>query len=458
MKVPMIIKNKEQLATTRIRKAALEIVEAGIERVLPSTVLEKGIHFDADRKMLQIDDDIFSISNGRIFVIGGGKASGLMAKSLEIIVGLDQITDGIVLCKETQIRPKHIKTLNAGHPIPDQRGISGVQSMLQLKNQYSICRDDFVICLISGGGSALMPFPANGITLSDKRILTEQLLLSGASINEINAVRKHISNIKGGRLGQFFSPATIISLIISDVVGNDLSVIASGPTFPDSSTFADALKILQQYGLFEKAPPAVIELLKKGCQGSIPETPKTLDNCYNYIIGDNLLALEAMAEKAKDLGFNPRILTSQQKGDTQTVAEYIAKEVLKPINQEFDVFLLGGETTIKLPEIAGKGGRNQHYAAVSLDAMKVCPDEWALCSIGSDGSDYLSEVAGAIVDRHTITCLDNENIEVQPFLDSCDSNTLLNKVGNSIVVTGNTDTNVGDLIVYILDRKNKSED
>ena len=227
----MIIKNKSQLATTEIRKVALEIIEAGIERVLPSTVMKSTIRFDHERRMVHIDDDVFSASSGRIFVIGGGKASGLMAESLENILGTDNITEGIVICKGSGIKTSKIKLVQAEHPIPDKRGVEGVRNILQLKDRFSICRDDLLLCLISGGGSALMPCPADGISLEHKRKITEMLLASGAAINEINAVRKHLSKIKGGRLGQFYFPATVISLILSDVIGNDLSVIASGPDF-----------------------------------------------------------------------------------------------------------------------------------------------------------------------------------------------------------------------------------
>ena len=251
---------------------------------------------------MNVNGDIYPVSGGRIFVIGGGKASGLMAESLENLLGPENITDGVVTCKGNHFHTGKIKIVRAGHPIPDQRGTDGVRRMLHLKDQYAIGRDDLVLCLISGGGSALMPCPADGVSLKDKQRVTELLLACGAEINEINTVRKHLSTVKGGRLGHFYSPATVISLILSDVIGNDLSIIASGPTFPDASTFADAYNLLKKYNLLSKIPEAVTGLLEKGCRGLEAETPKALDNCHNYIIGDNTLALQAMAQKASETG------------------------------------------------------------------------------------------------------------------------------------------------------------
>ena len=230
------------------------------------------------------------------------------------------------------------------------------------------------------------------------------------------------------------------------------------PTFPDSSTFEDALDVLQRYSLVSETPTSVLNLLEKGRQGLSEETPKTLDNCFNYIIGDNSLALQAMAQKARELGFHPHIISNKQKGDTKTTADCRAAEIISLKNTGYDVFLLGGETTLKLPKKAGKGGRNQHYAAASLLAMKGCEDEWAMASVGSDGSDFLADIAGGIVDNTSLDCLAKKKIKVESFLATCDSNSLLNKLGNSLVVTGDTETNVGDLIVYILNRSHRTRE
>ena len=446
----MIIKNKETLATTELRKKALDIVEAGIARVLPPSIMRAAVKYDAANRILTVNGNTHRLSTGRVFVIGGGKASGLMVEALEDIIGPANISVGMVNCKSEHYKTSKTKIILAGHPIPDERGINGVKEMLALKERYYINENDLVICLISGGGSALMPCPIDEISLRDKQSITELLLSSGAEIDEINAIRKHLSKIKGGRLGHFYSPATVISLILSDVIGNNLAVIASGPTFPDSSTFLDAYNVLKKYDLLARVPESVIDFLRKGCRGEVAETPKTLDNCYNYIIGDNKLALEAMLEKANEVGFTPYIVTAEQKGDTTTVACSKAKEILSLRYSGYDAILIGAETTPRLPAIAGKGGRNQHYAAMSILAMKQYPGEWVVASVGTDGSDFLPDVAGAIVDNDSLDDAKAKGIDVKSYLNRYDSNTLLDNIGGSLVITGDTGTNVGDVILYLL--------
>ncbi|TES83247.1 MAG: DUF4147 domain-containing protein [Dehalococcoidia bacterium] len=450
-KVAMIIKNRRELATTKSRDKALQIIEAGIKRVLPPNIMKAAVSYDAPHHAIKIQGDTFPLSpTGRIFVVGGGKASGLMAQALEDIVGIGNITAGMVNFKGGQVKSQKIKTVIAGHPAPDQRGLSGVGGMLALKNRYSIGENDIVICLLSGGGSALMPYPVEGVSLKDKQKITELLIASGAKIDEINVVRKHLSQVKGGQLGDFYSPAKVISLILSDVIGNDLATIASGPTTPDPSTFANAHNVLKRYNLLARAPQSVMDFIEKGQRGEAPETPKTLNNCHNYIIGDNKLALEAMATKAKELGFAPHIITSQQTGDTEKIARSRAREALDNRYSGYNILLIGGETTIKLPPDAGRGGRNQHYAAVSLLAMADYLGQWVVASVGTDGSDFLPDVAGAIVDQNSLETAKDKRIDVEAYIERCDSNTLLEKLGNSLLITGDTGTNVGDVVVYMV--------
>lgn len=446
----MIIKNREALSTTRLRKQALDIIEAGISRVLPPNIMKSAVQYDAANKNLTVNGDTYRLSAGRVFVVGGGKASGLMAAALENIIHPENISAGVVNCKSGNYPTRKIKIVPAGHPIPDRRGVSGVREMLALKERYSINEDDLVLCLISGGGSALMPYPVAAVGLEDKQGITALLLRSGAEIAEINAVRKHLSRIKGGQLGLFYSPATVLSLILSDVIGNDLAVIASGPTFPDPSTFSDAYRVLERYHLLDRGPQSVADFLSKGCQGAIAETPKTLNNCHNYIIGDNRLALEAMSRRVNEMGLTPYVVTAEQKGETTAVARSRAREILKARYAGYDVILTGGETTLRLPASAGKGGRNQHYAAVSMLAMKQYRGEWVIASVGTDGSDFLPDVAGAIVDNHSLDNAEAKGIEVKSYLARYDSNTLLDRIGGSLVITGDTGTNVGDVIVYLL--------
>ena len=446
----MIIKNRDELSTTEMRKQALDILESAINRILPPNIMKSALRYDTTGRMLTVSGDTYSLSRGRLFVIGGGKASGLMAETLETIIPPENISAGVVNSKSRNYKTSTIKIVPAGHPIPDQRGIGGVKEMLALKERYHINENDLILCLISGGGSALMPYPVDEIDLASKQKITELLLSSGAEITEINTVRKHLSQIKGGRLGRFFSPATVVSLLLSDVTSNNLSVIASSPTFPDPSTFSDAYSVLTKYSLLETAPEKVTGYLRKGCQGNAKETPKTLDNCHNYIIGDNRLALEAMARKAEEAGFTPFIVTAEQRGETTTAARSRANELLSAKYATYSAILIGGETTPKLPANAGKGGRNQHYAAVSMLAMKQYPGKWVMASVGTDGSDFLADVAGAMVDANSLDSAKARGIDIKAYLSRYDSHTLLAKIGRSLVRTGDTGTNVGDVIIYLL--------
>lgn len=444
-----IIKNKAALAKTSLRKQALDIIEAGINRVLPPNIIKSAVGYDPARQILTVSGDRYRLSRGRVFVIGGGKASGLMAETLESILPPQNITAGVINVKSAGYNTRRIKLITAGHPIPDERGINGVKEMLALKPDYAIGESDLVICLISGGGSALMPCPVAGVSLKDKQMITELLISSGAEIAEINTVRKHLSQVKGGQLGAYFAPASIVSLILSDVIGNDLAVIASGPTSPDPTTFADARKILERHQLLARAPKSVAGFLEKGCRGKATETPKALTNCHNYIIGDNRLALEAMKNKAREMGFTPGIITAQQSGDTTTAAQSRAGEILSARYAGYDALLIGGETTPKLPTPAGRGGRNQHFATASMLALASYPGEWVVASVGSDGSDFLPEVAGAIVDHNSLGNAGKKKIDVKACLDRYDSNTLLEQIGGSLIITGATGTNVGDIMLYL---------
>lgn len=446
----MVIKNKEEIAKSELRRQALDMIEAGIERVLPSRLVKEAVSYDGERKMLKVQDKTYDLSRGRVFVVGGGKASGQMAEALEEILGPTNITDGVVNCLDDDYHPHKIKIREAGHPLPDQRGVEGVEEMLALRAQYGIDAKDLVLCLISGGGSALMPCPAGGVSLEDQQEMTELLLASGAAIQEVNVVRKHLSKTKGGQLGRFFAPARVLSLVISDVVGDDLATIASGPTFPDGSTFQDALGVLERYDLLSKAPANVVHLLEEGLAGRIGETPKTLALCQNHLIGNNKMALEAMAEEARVLALKPYIVTSEQTGEPAEVAELRAREIIEGKYQEYDTVLIGGETTPKLPPKPGLGGRNQHYVAASMLAMEGYEADWVLASVNTDGSDFLAETAGAIGDNASLAWAAEQGLDVGAYLEGYDSHTLFKKMGSSLIITGPTGTNVGDVMVYVL--------
>jgi glycerate 2-kinase len=447
-----IIKNRGELETSALRVTALDIIEAGIERVLPSTIMRSALSYEPNPATLIINGDK-CLLHGRLFVIGAGKASGLMAQTLEQIVEPPTITEGLIIEKAApgDFVTAKIRIVQAGHPVPDWRGVEAAQEILALKQKYSIGKDDLVLGLISGGGSALMPCPLEGITLQDKGAVTSLLLASGADIGEINSVRKHLSRTKGGQLAQYFAPARVVSLILSDVIGNNLGVIASGPTCADESTFSTAYAVLEKYNLLEKIPAAVMAALQKGCRGEIPETPKTLYSAANYIIGDVRIALDVMAQKARQSGFKPLIISSSQIGDTASLAAQRAQQIMQGAFCGYDALLIGGESTPALPVRHGRGGRNQHYALCTLAQLKDYPGEWLLASVGTDGSDYIPEAAGAMVDSYTLPILKGKDLELQKAIAEFDSYGFLGQTGNSLIVTGDTHTNVGDVILYLFE-------
>ena len=442
----MIIKNYDQLATTPQREQALQIISAGIERVLPENIVKQAISYDPSQKLVTINGDEYDFSQGRLFVIGGGKAASLMAQTLESIISSDDITAGAVTCHNSGAQTKKVEIIKASHPLPDEEGIKGVQRMMALKKEYQITDKDLILCLISGGGSALMPYPVEGVILEDKQTITKNLLRSGAPIDEVNIIRKHLSQVKGGQLGNHFAPTRVVSLILSDVVGNDLSTIASGPTTPDPTTFTDALAVLKKYNLLDQAPASVVTYLKKGAN----ETPAELPNCHNYIIGDNKLALAAMKAKAEELGLQPTIVTAEEKGNPQSIIASHLKKIATGKYENTNLLLMAGESTPALPDNPGEGGRNQYYAAAALLALQSSERNWLVASVATDGSDFMPEIAGGIVDNNSLVDQKITTQDIQKYLTKFDSYNLLKQLGNSLVLTGKTGTNVGDIMLWIL--------
>lgn len=410
----------------------LQIAKVGIEAVLPKNVM-KSVSYN--KGILAIGKKKFDVSNKRVFVIGAGKASGEMAVELEKILG-NKISLGVVNCK-SKVKTKKIELIKAGHPIPNKMSVKGAKYMLALKETYRIGENDIVLCLISGGGSALLTLPAKELTLSDLKKTNKVLLESGANIHEINSIRKHISLVKGGRLAEHFAPATVISLILSDVVGDDLDVIASGPTIGDKSTLKNALKVVKKYGLEKKLPAKVIKHLKKG-----KETPRRV-KAKNFVIGNNDLALKAMQAKAKKLGYNTMVI-SKLVGETREQAKKVAK-IVKKVRKGTAV-ILGGETTVTIKGKHGKGGRNQEYACATMIELKEMKN-WEMASIGTDGNDFMNGIAGGEVNNRSLSKVDSW--EVLKALQNHNSYSILKKIGG-LVKMKPTGTNVGDVIVYLI--------
>lgn len=385
----------------------------------------------------------------RVLVVGTGKASPRMGVALEEELG-DRISDGVINTKYAHAEPlRRIRTVECGHPVPDEAGVEGTREILAALEGA----DDrtLVICLISGGGSALMPAPSEGITLQEKQDTTRLLLECGANIVELNAIRKHLSRVKGGGLARTAFPATVVSLMLSDVIGDPMDVIASGPTVPDTSTFKTCMEIFQKYEVSNRLPVAVRTRFEAGAAGEIPETPKpgdaVLERCHNVIVGSNGLAVAAAADCARDLGYNTLVLSTRLEGEAREVAHVysaIGKEILTsgvPVAAPACV-IAGGETTVTVRG-GGKGGRNQEL--VLAGSMHLSGWEGTvLFSGGTDGTDGPTDAAGAIADAETIKRAESAGLSAIESLKNNDSYHFFKPLGD-LVMTGPTGTNVADV-------------
>jgi len=432
---------------------AKQIFLAGVESVMPDKLI---------REQVMIKDSTLFISShryplgtiNRIFVIGAGKASALMAREIENILG-DRIAEGHVVVKYGHACSlKNISLTQAGHPVPDNNGNLATQKILAIARKANA--NDLVICLISGGGSALLAdFPENS-TLSDMIITNDLLLKSGADIKEINAVRRHLSQVKGGQLAKAAHPAFLVSLILSDVIGDPLDVIASGPTVPDPTTFKDAIGILKKYDLFAKIPLCLVTHLKNGVEGLSPETPKPGDSVFNntnnIVIGNNKVALHAAAKKAIELGLPPLLITAELEGETIIIAKQLFTTALQFQSDDTHTkpccLLFGGETTLNVSG-SGKGGRNQHLALYAASLLKN-HHGITLLSAGTDGNDGPTSVAGAVVNSNTSEYALSTGMDIQNYLNNFDSFHFFQRAAGHIL-TGPTLTNVMDLIVVIIE-------
>lgn len=450
------IKNWKELIRDENHELILRLLEIGIKVADAENAIKKTITLK-DNKLI-IQGKCFNLNNfEKIVVIGAGKASGRMAKALEELL-YDKIYKGIVLVPEEitrKYRLEKIKLLPSDHPIPSERGVNSAKELVKLVEETKSKKTLFIV-LLSGGGSALMPLPANSISIEDVKELTSLLLKCGATIDEINCVRKHISRIKGGQLARLCYPSTVVSLIISDVVGDKVDVIASGPTAPDPTTFEDAVNILKKYSIYRSVPQSIINYLEKGKKGIVPETPKPGDiifsRVFNFIIASNRESLLNMAKVASSMGYNTLILSSQIEGEARHVGIVIAsicKEILQsnhPIPKPALIFA-GGETTVTVKG-RGKGGRNQELALSAAIKIADCKGIY-IASMGSDGIDGITDAAGAIVDSSTCSRALSMGLNPIKYLENNDSYTFFKKVGG-LIITGYTETNVNDFIIGLI--------
>jgi glycerate 2-kinase len=431
---------------------AEQIFLAGVESVLPDRLITRAMSLNENcLKIGSLSYNLETIEN--IYVIGAGKASAMMGAEVEKILG-NRITEGHIVVKYGySCQLKYINITEAGHPRPDPNGFKATTDILKIAGAANC--NDLVICLLSGGGSSLLPDVPEGCSAEDIIKVNDLLINCGASISEINAVRKHLSIVKGGQLARIVYPATLVNLILSDVPGNHLDVIASGPTVPDPTTYLQALTVLATFGLSRTIPRGILTSLKEGAAGKRPETPKSGDpvfsKTYNILVGSNRVALEAAKVKSLDLNINAIIIDDQLQGDISTVADYIVETSIKFKNDRDEVkpvcLLFGGETTIKMIG-KGAGGRNQHLALICALLLQNHTGITVL-SAGTDGTDGSTEVAGAVVDSDTVAAAISKNVDPQKYLSEFDSFHFFKKTGNQII-TGPTMTNVMDIIVVLV--------
>lgn len=457
----MIIKNAERLIKNgstpklmRLRREALDLLEAALEAADPRRAVEEALKVEGRRLIAGEYEFNLDIYN-RILIIGGGKASGMMAEALERKLG-PLIEKGVVIIPrgvKGMFRLKRIKTMGASHPLPDERCVRAVGEMLKLLEDVD--EETLILALISGGGSSLMTHPAEDVELEDLREISSRLMLAGARINELNAVRKHLSAIKGGRLAAKAYPATIVSLILSDVVGDPLDTIASGPTSPDTSTFRDAVEALERYDLWREAPPSVKMRLEAGLRGEVEETPKPGDplfeRVYNVVVANNYTAASSALRRAKALGYNSLLLSTRIEGESRIIGQLyasLAQEAASsghPINPPAAI-IAGGETTVTVRG-SGKGGRNQELALASSLGLKGL--EAVVASIATDGVDGPTDAAGALVDGFTLERAEAKGLDPLDYLERNDSYSFFKAIGD-LIETSPTGTNVNDITVIML--------
>jgi glycerate 2-kinase len=434
-------------------KRVERILRAALEAVDPKIAVQRHMRRDGNR--LFIDQVSYSLKNfENIWLVGAGKAGAPMTQAVAHILE-DHLSGGTIVVKDGYIQtdgaalPKELHILEASHPVPDRRGLEGARQIRGILEKAGA--NDLVICLISGGGSALLVSPPDCISLDDLQCLTSEMLACGAMIDEINALRKHLDTLKGGGLARLANPARLATLILSDVIGSRLDVIASGPTVGDPTTFAEAYQVLGRYQLEERIPSSIQDYLQRGMNGEIPETPKPGEACFNnvhnVIIGSNLTAAQAALETARQEGLNALLLTTSLRGEARQVGGVlaaIARQVAstgQPIERPA-CLISGGETTVTVTG-NGLGGRNQELALAAVPEMAGLP-EVALVTLATDGGDGPTDAAGAVVTGQTLHQAKQAGLDPLDFLQRNDAYHFFEPLGD-LLKTGPTCTNVNDL-------------
>lgn len=433
------------------RSDAIDIFYAAITAVQPSRSIPKWIQLKNNQ--LVIGDELIDRSQfSGIYVVGAGKAAAAMAQETEKILGT-MIRDGIIVTKYGHSLPlQRIRCLEAAHPVPDEQSVNATGKTIELLR--NLTNTDLLICLISGGASSLWCDLPGSLRLQEIRETFDLLVHSGASIHEMNCVRKHLSAFKGGQLPRYCPRTRVITLVISDVPGDDPGTIASGPTVSDSTSFADAWAVLENHGLLDKLPLTVIDHLRNGIKGRIPDTPKPgdagLKNTATHIIASNKIALEAAAEKAGELGYEVVLKKELVEGNTEIAAGTFVNESLAYRGNRPACILWGGETTLKVTG-SGRGGRNQHFVLTALDKLlKNSAKNITILSGGTDGTDGPTDATGAIIDNETNIKAQAKMPVLSASLQNHDAYNFLKPL-DSLIITGPTQTNVMDIMISIVE-------
>jgi len=425
-----IVGNAENKKIKRAREIALQLLGEAINAANPGKLVAESL------RSLKLE------KHSKIYIAGFGKACGAMAAAVE--KKLDVSGGVIIVPKGMKVRTEKIEVVEGGHPFPDEQSVGGANEMLELIKNCE--RDALILILISGGGSALFAKPAEGVTLEDKNEITKSLLKSGCNIRELNTVRKHMSAVKGGQLAKACHPRKAVSLILSDVVGDDLGVIASGPTVPDETTFSDAEGILKKYNLWARAPQSIRRRVARGSRGMIEETPKKEFSTRNILVGNNLSALSAAKKAAKKMGLNAVILSHSLEGEARNVGGLLANAGKSAFFMKPTVILSGGETTVTVRG-NGKGGRNQELVLGA--SLYLQGEDVVVASIGTDGIDGPTDAAGAIADGATVKRAQNKKMAPMGYLAENNSYPFFKKLGD-LLFTGPTGTNVMDVQVTVV--------
>ena len=444
----MLFKNREQIINNgqtpelkQVRKDVLDILTSAIDAVDPYNAVKTRF----ENNNLKLDDKVFDLTDyENIYVVGFGKASVGMAQA---VCDSAIIKSGIVITNDADnnVKNDNITTFAGGHPIPNNNSVIGAEKIVEMIKECN--ENDLLIVLISGGGSALLSMPRIG--LEELQITTDLLLKSGADINEINTVRKHLSFVKGGQLASF-AKCTVVSLIISDIIGDPIDFIASGPTYPDFTTFSDATNIIRKYDLWDKLPVSARKIIEDGVNGVISDTPKkdssVFDNVFNFIVANNKLACIAAEKKAEELGYKTMLLTTSLDGEAKEVGKYlVGKAKNYHTYAKKSVFISGGETTVTIKG-DGRGGRNQEMVLSSVEDINE--SDIVFVSFATDGIDGMSDAAGAIADPFTYKKSLEKGLDLKKFLDNNDSYEFFRKI-DDFLITGATGTNVMDIQIII---------